>query len=132
MKPSKKNFMKLILILAALVAAAVMFSGCKTTDQRAAYTTAATINVTVEGALAAYNELAKQGKTTLAQNQQVAAAFEKYKTAMLVLCDIGITYSTYGSTNTPTLSGALQTATLNASAAIADFVALTKSFGIKL
>ena len=122
-----------IILILALGLGGVMFgtTGCNTTPQRASFITVTTTDVSVETALRAYNVFAAQGKTTVAQNLQVKAAYEKYQAAFAVLCDVGAVYAATSTTNAPA-AAALQQATLNASASIADVINLIQSFGVKL
>jgi len=119
-------------LLAMSLGAPVLMTGCGTTPQRASFQAAGTTQITVETALRAYNEFAKAGKTTVAQNQQVKAAYEKYQVAMLVVCDAGEIYASMsGGTNSPAASLALQAAVGNANTEINDVVRLIQSFGVK-
>lgn len=113
--------------LGALFAGA--FTGCTTTAKHNAYVAAGGTQVTVEAAISAYNIYAKQGKTTVAQNLAVKAAYEKYQTAMALVCDLGAIQSASSSTNS---AAAFQQATLNAAQTITDILNLIQSFGVKL
>jgi len=125
-------------VLAFALAGALVLgvaAGCSTTPQQATYQAAATTEVTVEQALQAYDAWAKAGKTSVAQNQAVAAAYAKYQAAMAVVCDAGSVYAAAAentSTNTPSYSVALQQAVINANQSLADLEALIVSFGVKL
>ena len=122
-----------LILLVALLALPLAFSaGCKSSPQAVTYQAAATSSVTVEAALHAYNAFAAAGKTTVAQNQAVKAAFLKYQAAFAVVCDAGAIYAATGSTNGTGASAALQTAIVNANATLADLVNLIKTFGVKL
>lgn len=120
----------LFLLLPALVFGGLT-TGCKSTPQQVAYQAAGTTSVTVESALAAYDVLAKAGKTSVAQNAQVKAAYLKYQAAFAVLCDAGAVYAATSTTNAPA-AAALQQAVANANASINDVVTLVESFGVTL
>lgn len=107
-------------------------TGCKTTAQQAVYQTAGTTEVSVETALAAYDQFAKAGKTTVAQNQQVASLYAKYQTAYAVVCDAGSVYAASSITNTAASNAVLNQAVVNASQTITDLENLITSFGVKL
>ena len=125
-------------LLIGALAFAVMpgATGCKSTPQQITYNTAAATTITVETALKAYNVFAAQGKTTIEQNRQVKAAYEKYQAAFAVVCDAGTIYAassdTIGGTNAPAASLALQQAVINANASLNDIINLIRSFGVKL
>jgi hypothetical protein len=121
-----------LLIGALALGMAGVVTGCKTAPQTVAYRAANGTTLTVETAIRTYNVFAAQGKTTVAQNQQVKAAYEKYQAAMLVVCDAGAIYAATSGTNAPAASLALQVAVQNSTASIADVVNLIQSFGVKL
>jgi hypothetical protein len=122
----------LTLLVAMLALPLGLSTGCNTTPQAAAYRAAGSTAVTVEAALAAYDQFAAAGKTTPAQNAAVKDAFLKYQRAFAVVCDAGAVYAATGQTNAPAASLALQTAVANANQSISDIVSLVKSFGVKL
>lgn len=129
--------LKTILIAACIAftlftGATSLLTGCHTTPQQATYRAAATTTVTVEVAVRAYNEFAKQGKTTVQQNQQVKAAYEKYQLAMNIVCDAGEIYAASSTTNNAAADLALQAAMANAQQTINDVIALVRSFGVKI
>lgn len=107
-------------------------TGCHTPPQTVAYRAASGTTLSVETAIRTYNVFAAQGKTTVAQNQQVKAAYEKYQAALLVVCDAGAIYAATSGTNAPAVSLALQVAVQNSAASFADLVNLIQSFGVKL
>jgi hypothetical protein len=118
--------------LLALGTAALLFTGCHTTAQSAAFQTAGTTTVTVEVALHAYNQFAAAGKTSVAQNLAVKNAYEKYQLAAAAVCDAGAIYAAANTTNSPPASAALQQAVLESSTAIADLMTLLRSIGVKI
>ena len=122
--------------IAALIAIALIFagatSGCKTTPQRATYVSVGATAITVEAAIHAYDVFAAQGKTTVAQNQQVKAAFLKYQAAFAVVCDAGAIYASTSGTNAPAASLALNQAIANSGQTLADLINLIRSFGVKI
>jgi len=131
MKNRKYQLWAGLILAVSLIVLPATFSGCGTTAQQVAYKSAATTSVTAETAVRAYNVFAAQGKTTVLQNAQVKAAYEKYQAAFAVLCDAGAIYAAGGGTNAPAAT-ALQQAVLNTSATITDVVNLVKTFGVKL
>ena len=118
---------------AVLLAICLSFAGpgCKSTPQQVAYKSTATVSVTAEAAIRAYDVLAAQGKTTVAQNVKVKEAFQRYQASFAVLCDVGAIYAASATTNAPA-AAALQQAVLNTSASISDVVTLVQLFGVKL
>ena len=120
------------LVCLTLGLAPMAFTGCKSGPQLVAYKTAATTAVTAEAAVRAYNAWAAQGKTTVAQNQAVKAAFLKYQATFAVVCDLGAAYAASGSNTNAPGAAALQQAIANSAASIADVVNLVRSFGVKL
>lgn len=121
-----------VLLLFFCLALAVMV-GCAESPQRVAYQVVGTTQVSVETALQLYNQLAKAGKTTPAQNAAVKAAYLKYQACFALACDAGAAYSAAGSnTNSPALALMLSEATVNLNDTISDFDALVQSFGVKL
>lgn len=129
MKLKTKYWAVLLLLTAFIIPPTI--TGCGSTAQQAAYKSAATTSVTVETALRAYNVFAAQGKTTIAQNQKVKAAYLKYQTAFAAVCDAGAIYAASGGTNAPA-TAALQQAVQNSSQTITDLINLVQSFGVKL
>lgn len=121
----------ILLAVCLMMPAILEMTGCGT-PQKTTYTAIAATPVTVETALGFYNELAKAGKTTVAQNQKVKAAYLKYQASFAVVCDLGAVYAATSGTNTPAASAALQQAVLNMGATIGDFQNLLTSFGVKL
>ena len=114
---------------------ASLLVGCQTTPQQVTYQAAATTSITVEQALQAYDVFAKAGKTTIAQNQQVAAAYAKYQTAFELACDAGQVYAAYSITNATGATGAqaaFSQAVANANQSLTDLKNLITSFGVKL
>lgn len=117
------------------MAAPLFILGCQSTPQAVSYQVASTTNITVDQAIQAYDAFAKAGNTTIAQNQQVAAAYAKYQAAMMVVCDAGAAYSASSNTNASGATGAagvLQAAVSNANQSITDLENLITSFGVPL
>lgn len=130
---SKTSVYAWLLIGALAIGLTPALTGCKSTPpQTIAYQAASTTTITVEAAIRAYDVFAAQGKTTIAQNAQVKAAYEKYQAAAAVVCDAGAIYAATSGTNAPAASLALQVAVQNSTASIADVVNLVQSFGVKL
>ena len=121
-----------VALLAALGVASFLFTGCAGTPVTVAYKAAGATDVTVQAALAAYDQFAKNNETTPAQNEAVQNAFLKYQAAYAVLCDAGSVASAASGTNAPAASLALTQAQANATQTLADLVNLIQSFGVKL
>ena len=128
--PTSKTSVYLLIGLLAL--GSLAGTACKSTPQQVTYQAASATTVTVEVALRAYNVFSAQGKTTVDQNRQVKAAYEKYQAAFAVVCDAGQIYAATGGTNAPAASLAMQAAVANASASQTDIIKLIQSFGVKL
>ena len=118
--------------LVAIGAAAVLFTGCHSTPQQVSYKAVGATDVTVQAALATYDQFAAAGKTTPAENSAVKAAFEKYQHAFAVVCDAGAIYAATSGTNAPAASLALQTAIVNANQSITDLLAIVQNTNHKL
>lgn len=133
---SKSEAMKLMVVFMSLALAILTGAvGCATSPQAASYQAVGTATVTVEQALKAYDAWAKAGKTSIAQNQEVAAAYAKYQAAIAVVCDAGADYAATSVTNSAGLSGAqvaLSAAEANATQSLTDLENLITSFGAKL
>lgn len=125
---SKTSVYTWLLIGALALGFTPVITGCHTTPQRVTYQAAATAGITVETAVRAYNVFAAQGKTTIEQNRQVKAAYEKYQAAYIVVCDAGAIYAGSNGANFAELQRALDAAT----ASQGDIINLIKSFGVKL
>ena len=127
----KYLFTNLLILVLATSVTSIVLSGCITNGPRLAYQVVGGTEVTVDVALAAYDAFAKAGKTTISQNVQVAHAYERFQLAFALVCDAGAVYSAGSTTNAPA-AAALQQATLNSAATIADFLNLIRSFGVKI
>ncbi len=123
-----KTLLLSLALIATILVSGIAITGCGTTAQQVAYKSAGTTEITVETALRAYNQMAKAGKTTIKENQQVKAAYEKYQNSFALLCDAGAVYAATGGTNA-TASAVMQQAVSNSAASIADLLALIQSFG---
>lgn len=128
----KSKLVPLFLVLACAGLLLFGCSSCSSGPQRVAYQTVGTASVTVEMALGFYDAAAAQGKTTMAQNAAVKAAYLKYQAAFAAVCDAGAAYAAAGADANAPMSAALQQAILNASTTLTDLVNLIKSFGIQL
>lgn len=119
--------------ITAVVGTVAVSTGCASLS-RTTYKTVGTAQVTVEVALAAYNDFAKAGKTTPQQNLAVKKAFEQYQLASVAVIDAAraAQRAQTDSTNAPTSNAALNTALAAASASLSDLIALIQSFGVKI
>jgi len=115
-----------------LVTAGSLVSGCNTTPQQITYRAAGTTIVSVDTAMNLWGAYVASGKATVAQEQAVKAAYEKYQASMAVACDAGAVYASTSSTNAPAASLALSQAVANASQELTDLENLINSFGVKL
>jgi len=125
-----------VLLSVALLDVALVLPGCSSAN-RVAYEATATTHVTVQEAMKGWNLWVGQGKATVAQEQAVKNAFQRWQKAMLVVCDAGALEAAAAQTNMGTggtagFGAALQQAVANAAREQADLVALIGSFGVKL
>jgi hypothetical protein len=81
----KRQF-AILLCLCALLGGAVY--GCKTAD-RVALTAEVGARVTVQSAMKLWNQRVAAGKTTIDQERQVKAAYNKVRASFIALCDAG-------------------------------------------
>lgn len=126
MKSNRLDALFLFALSAFLLAGAILtLDGCSSV-QKATYTTVGATQVTVQTALGAWNVWVGQGKATVAQEQAVKAAFQKWQVAALAVCDLGKV------TATPTTDAVYQAAIANAAQIQTDFINLLKSFGLTL
>lgn len=121
--------MKKLFTIASILVATAIFSGCAN-PQKTTYESVGATVLVVESALKAYDQFALAGKTTVAQNEQVSAAYTKYQSAMLVVIDAGAVYSATSATNTPAAQLALNQAEVNFTTEVTDLENLIKSFGV--
>ena len=130
-KETRDNLVFAIVISLALLFISVPLEGCKSSAQKTVFQTTATTSVSVEAALREYNALAKAGKTTIAQNRQVKAAYLKYQAAFAVVCDAGQVYAAAAKSGDPApAAAALQEAVKNSAQTITDIINLVGSFGV--
>jgi hypothetical protein len=122
------KFKHLFLVASVFVAIAIA-TGCST-PQKTAYESVSATVVVVEEAVKAYDVFAAAGKTTVAQNQQVAAAYAKYQAAMTVVIDAGAVYSATSATNAPAAQLALTQAEADFTTEASDLENLIRSFGV--
>lgn len=127
-----KNIILAIFLSLGLVFTSGM-SGCKTNPETVAYKASKGSSITVEAALASWNDYVGQGKATLDQERVVKRAFEKYQTAQLAVLDAAIAYRTAkdaGATGTDTAQAKLNAAIAGASAALAGVIQLLTQFNV--
>jgi hypothetical protein len=118
----------LLLIIGALSGAMIGTAGCAASPQTVAYRAAMTGDVSVEAAIQVYNSFAKAGKTTVAQNDAVKAAYIKYQRAFDVLCDAGEVYAAADAGSV----AAYQQAAIGFAQSAQDVKDLLASFNLKL
>jgi hypothetical protein len=108
-------------------------NGCKSTPQQVAYQSAGTTIVSVDQAMKLWGAYVAAKHPPVEQEIAVKVAFQRYQSAMLVVCDAGGIYAgSINSSNAVTASGILQSAVANASVAIADLENLITKFGVTL
>jgi hypothetical protein len=116
-----------------LMGVSLTLSGCHYTPQKIAFTAATTSAVSVETGVRVYNEFAKAGKTTFAQNRAVKQAYEKYQAALAVCADAGAAYAaTASGDGSHAAAAALQEAALHLGTTVTDLMNLLKTLGVKL
>lgn len=85
-----KRLTALWLVLVTILAAplVIQMTGCASAN-RNTYVAMGTKRVTVQTGLGLWDQLVKSGKTTVAQEQAVKAAYIKVQGAAILLCDAG-------------------------------------------
>lgn len=106
--------------LSLLLLAALLFSGCKSTESNLYKATGVTV-ITVDGAMKAWADYVKTGRASQGDQDKARAAYEKYYRAILVEKAAIIAYKSSGETNA--LSKVLGTI----SAASAELVGLLET-----
>jgi len=119
-------------IYGLLIAVAIFGAGCAgQTPATTAEKTVSGVSVTVEVALGAWDQFVKAGKSTVAQEQQVKAAYAKYQAAFSVMCDAGATWSaSENTTNAGPATAGYEYAAQNVSNELNDVENLLHSFGV--
>jgi len=121
-------------IYGLLVAVALLSAGCAgQTPATTAEKSVSGVSVSVEVALGAWDQFVKAGKSTVAQEQQVKAAYAKYQAAFSVMCDAGATWSaSENTTNATAATAAYSYAAQNVTTELQNIETLVTSFGVKL
>jgi hypothetical protein len=111
---------KLLILLAPALAAGSVLQGCAT-PARTAYTTEATVQVSVEAALTAWGAYVHQYHPPAIQELAVVKALSAYKSAMILAIDAS-------------MAGTADAATKHQAAAqaLSDLVALIRQYGGKI
>lgn len=111
---------------------AMLETGCKTNTP---YKVVATTQVSVQGAMSLWGAYVSANHPPVAQELAVKSAYEKWQSAMAVVCDAGKAYAAAqqaNAANQSVLLGALNQAVNDAAATQADIVDLLTKFGVKL
>ena len=114
-----------------LTSTAIFETGCKTTPYKAVATT----QITVQAAMSLWGAYVSANHPPVAQELAVKSAYEKWQSAMAVVCDAGKAYSAAqqaNAANQSILLGALSQAVTDAATDQADIVDLLTKFGVKL
>jgi hypothetical protein len=123
-------------LLAAVVTVAVVIAGCVYGPKRVTFNTLSGAEIGVDVAMQGWGDYVKQFHPTPAQEQQVADAYQKYQAAEDAAIDAArftITVTSGSDTNAITAAQSKQSAaTLQASQALADLIALLRQFGVKI
>lgn len=120
-----------LMLLASILAFSVLFTGCSTTPQRAAYETAGTTQVTVDTAMTLWGTYVADNHPGTNAEAAVNSAYTKYQAGFAVLADAGAVYAATGGTNA-TATAALSQATANVATEITDVENLIAGFGVTL
>jgi hypothetical protein len=112
-------------IAMCMVIGAMTLTGCNGTVNSNTYKTVATTQVTVSAAMAGWNVYDGTGKATIAQEQAVKSAYQKYQAAIVAVCDAGALLS---AGSTASAQDALNLAVANANQSITDLVNVIQSF----
>ena len=128
MKP--KNKIRILWALLAALIVAPIATSCKS-PATVAYQVSKGSSLTVETALAAWNDYVKSGRATLEQESQAKAAFEKYQAAQVAVLDAAIVYSVAKDSATePDAKARLNLAIAASGPAFADLVKLLQQFKV--
>ncbi|MGZ4960984.1 MAG: hypothetical protein ACXWKG_19035 [Limisphaerales bacterium] len=122
--PAAKQGTLFGLILLCVVVGSPM--GCTTS---AAYKTEKATAVTVEKAMAGWNDYVGQFHPSQAAEMKVKSAFEKYRVAELVAIDAT---AAYAAEKTDAKKTTMQAAAAAVAASLTDLVAVIQTFGVKL
>jgi len=123
--------MKRLYLLAGLCASLALAAlpttqiGCSSVE-RTAYQAVGATQVSVDVAMAVWNDYVKAGKASVTQEMQVKKAYEQYQLAAFIVID------TAKATNSKTNSAALNQVLASASTSLANLVTLIRSFGAKI
>lgn len=117
--------------IGALLLAVLFIAGCGTTP----YKVTATTQVSVQAAMHMWGAYVKANHPPVAQEQAVKSAFEKWQSAMAVVCDAGKVYAAAqqaGAANESILLAGLEQAISDLAANKQDIFDLITKFGVKL
>ena len=123
-------WMTLVAILATPLV--IQTTGCKT---NAPYKAVATTQITVQAAMSLWGTYVSQSHPPVAQELAVKSAYEKWQSAMAVVCDAGKAYAAAqqaGAANQSVLLAALDQAIADVTADRGDLIDLLTKFGVKL
>jgi hypothetical protein len=106
-----------------------LLTGCSSTPQQVAYQSAGTTIVTVDTAMGLWGAYVAANQPGTNAEAKVKFAYEKYQTAMTILCDAGTVYSMTASTNAASV---LNLAASTAAQDLLDLENLITACGVKL
>lgn len=118
--------MKLNLLIILVAGGLLLGAGCASLN-KTSYNVVGTTTTSVPVLMGEWNTYVKAGKSTVAEEQQVKSAYEKYQISIETVCDIGATVSSGSSTNTTVLQNSINLEVT----ALSDLTSVLSTFGIK-
>jgi len=118
-------------VLVTFAAASMLFTGCASTPNKAAYQTVGTTIVSVDTAMHMWGAYVAVNHPSADVEKKVRAAYEKYQAAAAVVCDAGAVYASGISTNSSVIT-LLNIKTAMAQQALVDLENLLTSIGVQL
>ncbi len=123
-------FLGIALLGSTIPISALILNGCSTAN-RSAYVAEVATHTSVKVAMSLWDAYVKSGKATVAQEQQVKAAYDKVRLAAIALADAGQIMAAASSTNGGiNFTAALSQGATEYTQAQADLIALLKGLGL--
>ena len=127
-------------LVALFLIPAFLIAGCSTSANKMAYRVTGSTQIGADAAMTEWGAYVKAFHPPASQEQAVKAAYEKYQSGAVVVCDAGAAYASAvkangGDTTVPTVTAAwaaLQTAVSNRDTEISDMESLMTNFGVTL
>ena len=135
MKTRLKVFASILCFALLSLTIPTVYTGCKSSPNQIAFKTEQASKLTVTEAMGLWNVLVKSGKTTVDQERQVKAAFQKWQATQLAVCDAGKILAAYSTTNSAGITGAqsaFDQAIADLGQSKTDLFNLLTQFGVKL